>query len=560
MTDPVTAYARDVTEGRILSCQWVKLAAERHLRDLKDPRFVLDLKEVHARIEMCKTMRHYKGPAKGTPFRPDPWQQFIIGSLFGWKLKDSGLRRFRYSFVKVPRKNGKTFMAACVALMLLIAGRQLGPDGRFESEGGAEVYFVATKEDQAKIGWGDCVKIIKRSPGWAERLDSRVKEIRYDKNDGFCRPLGSDSDTLDGLNPSGAIKDELHAWKDRNLWDVVDDAFAARDQPLDFVITTEGTIREGIHDEVDKHARNVLQSDGSYSDESFFAIIYTLDENDDPFDEAVWPKANPCLGVLGAKSIDYMRDKAARARLVPGQLSTFLTKQLNVRQDADDAWLLLDQWDACKAVVNLADFKGVDSFAAVDLGRVNDWSAFCQVFPAADGSFYFDWTYWLPEESYEALKREGRLPVDVWRREKLLIVTEGNVTDFSELESFIASRIVTHPVTDLAYDPMFAHELAMRLRDNHGLQVIEFRQTFTNYTPACDQFERMLLGAQMRHNGNAIARWNAGNVVLRKGPSGNKMPDKNKSKAKIDGISAALMATNRAMLAPAKSAPGVFFL
>ena len=559
MTDPVTEYANQVIVGKRVECLWVRQACERHMRDMKDPRFVWDLNEVHARLKMCETVRHYKGEWKGKPFKPDPWQKFIIGSLFGWKLKTKGLRRYRYAFVKVPRKNGKTWLAAVIALMMLIAGGQLGRSGRFDTEGGAEVYFVATKEDQAKIGWNDCVKIIKRSPGWSDRLNSRVKEIRCDANDGICRPLGSDSDSLDGLNPSCAVKDELHAWKDRALWDQIDDAFGAREQPLDFIITTEGVIRNGIHDEIDKHARDILKSDGTYVDETFFAMIWSPDEGDDPFDERTWFKANPNLGV--SKGLDYMRDQAAKARLMPGKLSAFLTKQLNLRQDRDETWLSINQWDACKGVVNLEALKGVDSFGAIDLGRVGDWSSFCQVFPSAEQIYEYDWTYWIPEATYDALKREGRIPVDVWKRTGSLFVTDGNVTDFATIEAFIAARSVTHPMREFCYDPMFAHELAMRLRDNHGLNVVEFRQTFTNYTPACSQFERMLLAGQMRHNGHPVARWNAGNVVLRKGPSGNMMPDKNKSAAKIDGMSAALMATGRAIVAPPPPPPpAVFFV
>jgi phage terminase large subunit-like protein len=340
----------------------------------------------------------------------------------------------------------------------------------------------------------------------------------------------------------------------------MEDGFGARAQPLDFIITTEGTIRGSISDEMDTHAKNILKSDGSYQQENFFAIIYTIDEGDDPFAETSWFKANPCLGVFGAKDMNYMRDQAATARLMPSKFSTFMTKQLNVRMDVDETWLSIDQWDACKGVVSLDALKGVDSFGAIDLGRVNDWSSFCQVFPSADETFMYDWTYWIPEATYDALKREGRIPVDVWKRNGSLFVTDGNVTDFATIEAFIAARSTTHPMREFCYDPMFAHELAMRLRDNHGLAVVEFRQTFTNFTPACSQFERMLLAAQMRHNGHPVARWNAGNVVLRKGPSGNMMPDKNKSAAKIDGITAALMATGRAIVAPLPPAPGVFFL
>lgn len=555
--DPVLAYTEDVISGRAPSCKWVRLACERHVRDLKDPRFRWDLAEALLRIEWFKTLRHYKGQFKGRPFILEPWQQFIIGSVFGWKLRQSGHRRYRTAFVKVPRKNGKTFLAAGVAIQMLLGGGQLGPDGRFAPEPGAEVYFVATKEDQAKIGWNDCRRIVKRSPGYADRIDTRVKELRYEKEDGVCRPLGADSDSLDGLNPSAAIKDELHAWTDRNLWDVIEDAFGARDQPIDFAITTEGTLREGIHDEIDQHAKNVLQGGSDYVDDSFFAMIFTLDEGDDPFEERHWPKANPNLGI--SKGLEYMRQQASRARQMPAKLSTFLTKQLDVRTDVEDSWLALDQWNAGKdSGFDWRRLAGATCFPALDLGRVHDFSSLCMLFPLDGGRYAATWRYWLPESEYEKIRQTRLLPIEAWRKADLITVTDGNVTDFGTIEHEIVELSRTHPMRDLGYDPMFAHDLAMRLKDNHGLPIYEFRQTYSNYTPACNELDRLLASSRLIHDGNAVARWNAGNVTLRRGPSGNMMPDKMKSKNRIDGISALLMALARAMTAGTGAAPPGF--
>lgn len=556
--DPVTAYARDVIEGRIDSCKWIRMACERHMRDLSDPRFVWDLREAAQRIAFFPTLRHYKGAFKGKPFTLEPWQKFVIGSIFGWKLKSNGLRRYRRAIVKVPRKNGKTFLAAGVALLMLTGGGQMLPNGRFAPEAGAEVYFVATKEDQAKIGWGDCKKIVKRSPGYADHLTTKQREIIYETADAVCKYLGSDSDTLDGLNPSCAIKDEFHAWPDRNLHDVIQDAFGAREQPLDFIITTEGTLRLGIHDEVDKHARDVLEGKGKYADESFFAAIWQIDEDDDPFDEKSWRKANPNLGI--SKSLDYMRDEAAQARLMPGKLSTFLTKQLNRRTDVQERWLSVDQWDACEGVIDLEKLKGRQCFAGMDLARSKDMSALALVFPDDAGGFDVLMRYWIPEDEMQERIARDRVPYDLWAREKLITVTSGNVADFRQIETEVAEMAALYPMTEWAYDPMFATDLALRLRDDHGLNPVEFGQTFKNYAMPCKELERLLISGKLRHGGHKVLRWNAGNVVVRTGPSGNQMPDKAKSSQRIDGISALLMALGRAVVkeAPAQG-PMIWF-
>lgn len=541
--NPVTEFALDIVQGRKTACKWVKLACERHLRDLKDARWVFDEDEVNKRIKLFPLLKHYKGSFKGKPFILSDWQKFVIGSIFGWKWKDSAKRRYRYAFIKVPRKNGKTFLAAGVAIQMLLYGRNLQKNGKLQPEGGAEVYFVATKEDQAKIGWKDCCSIIKRSLGFSEKLTVRIHEIRYDDQDAFCKSLGSDSETLDGLNPVCAIKDEFHAWPDRNLHDVIEDAYGARDQPLDFIITTEGTLRNSIHDEIDTHCKNILSSDGSYLDDSFFAMIYEPDEGDDPFDEKTWEKSNPNLGI--SKSMDYMRDQASKARLMPNKYSTFLTKQLNRRTDISERWLSMDQWDACKRVVEEENLVGIAGTAGLDLARSRDMSSFQAIFPDGNGGFSIVSRYWIPEAEIEERKRRDRVPYDVWERQGFLTVTEGNVTDFRLIENEVAELCHKFQINELAYDPMFATDLALRLRDDHGLNVTEFSQTFKNFAMPCKELERLLISGQLHHNGNPILRWNAGNVVSRVGPSGNQMPDKAKSSARIDGIVALLMALGR---------------
>lgn len=553
--DPATDYARSVIDGDIVAPMPVRLACERHLRDLRNPDFVWDTEEVRRRLVMCRTLRHYKGPFKGRPFEPTPWQCFVIGSVFGWKLKRNGLRRFRKAFVMVPRKNGKTYLAASIAIMMLVSGGQLQRDGRFSKEPGAEVYFVATKEDQAKIGWTDCAKIVKRSPGFSAMLKVRVKEIRYEDQDSFCKPLGADSDSLDGLNPSCAVKDEFHAWKDRALNEVIDDAYGAREQPIDFIITTEGTLRDGVHDDTVAHLDNILRQ--AVSDESFFGIMWRPDDGDDVFDERVWAKVNPNLGV--SKSLEYMRERAARARMIPRELATFRTKQLNQRVNAAVQWIDLQQWDAGKEAIDVTKLRAMPCYAGLDLARKNDMSALALVFGTAGGTIDVLFRYWMPEEGLRDRGYRDRAPYVEWAKAGILTVTEGNVTDFRQIEADIAELHAQYDIRSLRYDPMHATDLALRLRDDHGIAVEEFLQTYRNYTPACSELDRLLAGAKIRHGGNPIARWNAKNATQRMGPSGNVMPCKLTSTGRIDGISALCMGIGSLVFSAPTAAVGIDF-
>ena len=432
-----------------------------------------------------------------------------------------------------------SFLGAGIGLKLLAA----------DGEHGAEVYSVATKEDQARLLWNDGRKIVSRSPGAGEVFKRTVKEIRHDDSDSFWRAVGSDSETLDGLNPHGVLADELHAWKSRDLWDVLDSATGARTQPLFFQISTEGKIREGIFDEQVALVQSVL-SEQSLADDAganVFGIIFTIDDDDDPMAEASWFKANPNLGC--GKSLEYMRDQAAKARLSPGKLRDFLTKQLNVRQGKDaDGWLSVERWQAsCPVAIKPADafarLSGLEVAAGLDLARAGDMTAAAFSARTADGRVLTAWKYWLPEEDLrERCLRDGA-PYDQWAREGWITLTDGNVTDFRVVEADIAELCAQLHVSVLHFDPMGAFDLAMRLRDDHGVNVVEFRQTFGNFALPCREFERMVEGALIDHGGNPVACYNVANAVARTGPSGNVMPDKGRSRKRIDGLVAAIMAT-----------------
>lgn len=532
--NPVTAYAKSVTSGEIIACKWVRLACERHLRDLDDDRFFFDEAEAQRWIDFFpENLRHYKGECAGQPFHLEPWEEFIIGCIFGWKLSDTGKRRFRYAYIEVPRKNGKTAIVAGVGVAGLL------------DEPGAEVYSVATKEDQAKLAWRDGLTFIKNSQHLSRTLKTRVKSIHYDSGDAVWKPLGSDSDTLDGLNPSIAIMDELHAWKSRALYDVIDDAMGARAEPLILIITTAGYNKNGICYEQRKHVEQILET--TIADESYFGIIYTVDDPDKWDDEDEWRKANPNLGV--SKSWEFMRDQAARAKQMPTKLNAFLNKQLNIWTEAEVTWLPLDKWDACNGD---AEMSG-PCFAGLDLASVSDTASFVRYWPETGLVVS---AFWIPADGAKKRSETDRVPYLDWIRQGLIRATEGNVTDYDVIRRDIGLIAEEYPIEEVAFDRWNATQIVTQLQGD-GMTMVPFGQGFSSMSAPSKELEKLVIGAKLRHRGNPVLRWMAGNVVTRLDPAENIKPDKEKSREKIDGIVALIMAIGRAQVHTPKEEPKI---
>lgn len=548
--DSATAFAKAVRSGKVAACKWVRLACERHLRDLASCLFYWDAAAAEKAIAFLRCLRHYKGEYAGQQFEPLPWQCFVIGSLFGWKLKKNGLRRFRYGLVVVPRKNGKTFLGAGLGLLLLAGDR----------ENGAEVYSVATKEDQARLLWNDGKKIISRSPGAGETFKRTVNEIRHDATDSFWKPVGSDSETLDGLNPHGVLADELHAWKSRDLWDVLDSALGARRQPMFFQISTEGNIRDGIFDEQVKLVQSILEdqalADGAGA--NVFGIIFTIDEGDDPFDEASWYKANPNLGC--GKSLEYMRDQAAKAKLSSGKMRDFLIKQLDKRAEKSvSAWLSMDKWDECagekmtQAQV-LEQVAGKHVFCGFDASRSQDLAAVSLLW-FEDDLACVAWLFFTPDETLREREIADRAPYSEWTKLGWMTTTPGNITDYRQIVQDTTALLKTAMAEAFWYDPSHGHEAAMQIRDDVGMtdivkgddgrewaQVSALAQTWGNFSRPYREIERRVIGRKLQHFGNPVARWNISNAVPHVGPSENIMLHKGRSRGRIDGAVALGMA------------------
>lgn len=523
-------YIADVLAGKATACKWVRLFCERHEKDLKRGTkrgLYFDEEEAERVLRFFDFLRHSKGEWGGQAFILSPWEQAYLWVLFGWRKKDSS-RRFRISYLEVARKNGKSTLAAGVALYLL--------DG--DKEPGAEVYSAATKRDQAKIVHGEACRMVRASTMLKQFITVRTDNMFVLDTNSKFEPLSSDYNSLDGLNIHGAIVDEVHAHKTRDLWDILETATGARRQPLMFAITTAGVSRQGICRELHDYLEKVL--DGSLEDDSFCGIIFTLDEEDDYTDERVWVKANPNLGV--SVKLDDLRDKIRKAREAPAALNAFLRLHMNVWTQAETRWIDPDAWAACGEQTPLEDLRKEPCYAGLDLSSTTDISAFVLKFPRTGDAL--GW-FWIPEDEMEKRERRDRVPFSAWVRHEYVEATPGNVIDYEYIRQRIkqvASEF--RGLREIGYDPWNATQLAIQLEED-GFNVVPVRQGFQTLSPAAKELEREIMSGELKHGGNPVLRWMAANVVLAIDPAENIKPDKAKSAERIDGIVALCMAISR---------------
>lgn len=491
--------------------------------------------------------KHHKGEWAGTPLVLRKWQRFCIRVTYGW-MRPDGTRRFRISYREVARKNGKTEQAAGEAAYLTIA----------DDEPGAEVYSTATKEDQAKLVWEATRAMVKQSPALRQFITPRQNRLICERTTSMFKPLGADSTTLDGLNPSGHICDEMHAHKKRGVWDVMITGQGARRQPMNIVITTAGVYDpESIGWELHVHAQQVL--DGVVEDDTFFAIIFAADEGDDWKAETTWEKANPNLDVSVKR--DYLQDQAVRADAQPSALNTFLRLHLNQWTAQVTRWIAVDKWDACGLNTQrpLESQQGRMAYLGLDLSTKLDITALATVFPAPDGTYDAYWKFWCPEELVRERTRMGRSPdYGAWVRDGWLIATPGSVIDYEFIEQEIMALNAQFKIRQLGYDPWNATQLAAELArkgfrtepDAPWRQLIEMRQGMRTLSEPSKLFETLVISNAIRHGGNPVMRWMVDNAAIRRDANDNIAPDKRSAMGKIDGLVATIMALGRAMMEP----------
>ncbi len=529
-------YIDDVLNERVTACHWVKAACQRHIDDLRnaaDRGLHFDRDAAEHVLKFFSILKHSKGEWAGKPIELEPWQQFMLWCLFGWK-RDDGTRRFRTAYIEVARKNGKSTIGAGVGLYLLAA----------DGEPGADVYSAATKRDQARITHLEAIRMVRASPMLRKRIRTFRDNLNIENTASKFEPLGADADTLDGLNIHGAIVDEIHAHRTREVWDKIDTATGARRQPLMFGITTAGFDRQSLCWTLNEYSKKVL--DRVIDDDTFFGLIYTLDDVDDWQDETTWIKANPNLNV--SKKIDDLRRKCARAVEMPSAQNSFLRLELNVWTQSETKWMPIEHWRQCGLPLDYSGFAGRTCYAGLDLSSTLDLTAFVLVFPPAEtgGMYTVLPRFWIPEANLLKRVHDDRVPYDVWLRGGFLNATPGNVVDYDFIFAQVEQDARQYKVEEVAFDRWGAARVANVLQEK-GLTMVEFGQGYASMSPPMKELERLVMAHQIAHGNNPVLNWMADNVVASMDPAGNIKPDKEKSREKIDGIVALLMGLDRAM-------------
>lgn len=418
--NPILDYWAQIENGTVTVGDKVRRIYRKLAADVYDQNSEYEYSPKHANhaIEFIENYcKHSKGKWGGKPIDLELWQQAFIAATFGFVHKIDGTRKYREVLLVVARKNGKSTIASGIGLYLQIA----------DNEPGAEVYACATKRDQAKLVWLEAKRMVKKSPSLLRRIKPLVSELVSEWNDSSFKPLGADSETLDGLNVHGALLDEIHAWKDKNLYDVIVDGTSSREQPLIVMITTAGTVREAVFDQKYEESEmllNGLDDPEGYKDDRFLPIIYELDRREEWTDPAMWPKANPGLGTI--KKVDQLQTKVNKAKANNMLVKNLLCKDFNVRETTTEAWLTFEQLnnDATFDVRQLGLRYGI---GGTDLSETTDLTAAKVIaMRKGDPTIYVLQMYWLPEDLIEARAAEDKIPYDVWRDRGLLRTTPGN--------------------------------------------------------------------------------------------------------------------------------------
>jgi len=533
-------YIAAVISGEIVAGELVRLACQRHARDLEDGHtrgLRFDRAKAQRVIDFFGFLRHSKGEWANQQFTLEPWQQALTWILFGWVHTGTGYRRFRTAIVELARKNGKSTWAAGVALFLTIA----------DGEQGAEVFSVAVKRDQARLVHGEATRMVAKSPSISKVLKRGRDNLHSLQSNSKFEPLAYEEDSLDGLNPHGVIADEVHAWKNRLLWDVLFTAMGARRQPLLLGISTAGYDRESVFFQQHDYSIKVLK--GIVEDDSWFCWITCLDEEDDWEDESTWVKANPNLGTT--IRLEELRSAAAKAKASPAELNSFLRLRLNKWTSSHTAWMPMDKWELCSAPVGAEALKGRPCFGGLDLSTTTDVSAFVLLFPPCgdDRKWSVLPNLFLPEEAIEQRSKRDRVPYDQWRRQGFFNLTPGNVIDYDYIRAKVQELASQYDIREIAFDRYNSSQIVTQLMGD-GFTMVPFGQGYVDMNSPVKRLMELVLTGDLAHGGNPVLRWMANNCMAATDPAGNIKLDKSKSREKIDGMVALAMALGRAILTP----------
>ena len=485
-------------------------------------------------VKFIENLRHTKGKWAGTRFWLLPWQEQLIRDIFG-VVKPDGNRQFRTAFVEIPKKNGKSELAAAVALYLLYA----------DNEPSAEVYGAAADRQQASIVFDVANQMVQMTPALMKRskIMGATKRIVNYSNAGFYQVLSAEVGTKHGLNVSGLVFDELHAQPTPHLYNVLTKGSGdAREQPLFFLITTAGTDRNSICYAIHTKAKDILEN--RRVDASFYPVIYGIEDDDDWSDEENWKKANPSLGYT--IPLDRIRDAYREASQNPAEENVFRQLRLCQWVTSTVRWIPDHIYEQGNRPIDLESLKGRDCYGGLDLSSSGDITAFVLMFPPRMETepYYMLPFFWVPEDTIPLRVKRASVPYDVWVRQGYLMSTEGNVIHYGFIEKVIEQLGELYHIREIAFDRWGAVQMVQNL-EGAGFTVVPIGQGYRDMSPPTKAFYELLMKGEIIHGGNPVMRWMAGNVVVETDPAGNIKPTKAKSAEKIDGIVAAIMALDR---------------
>lgn len=536
--NPILEYWNKIESGEEIVCDKIRRTYKKVVHDIEHPgEYFYSNKRANHIIEFFENYcRHSKGKDGGKKVILELWEKAMLATIFGF-IDINGLRKYREAILIVGKKNGKSLLSSGVGVYLLIA----------DGENGPEVYAVATKRDQAKIIWTEAKRMVRKSPALLRRIKPLVAELSSeDFNEGTFKPLASDADTLDGPNVHGALMDEIHQWKNgRKLYDIIADGVTARLQPLIFLTSTAGTIREDIYDQKYEESERIINGyfdPGGYHDEHTIAFIYELDGRKEWIDEACWKKANPGLGTI--KNIDALRAKVEKAKQNPALVKNLVCKEFNIRETSSEAWLTFEQLNNMETF-DLKELKPRYGIGGVDLSSSTDLTNATVIFMVPDDPrIYVLQMYWLPEDLLEQRVREDKIPYDLWHEQGLLRLCPGNkihykyVTEwFQEVQDELDIYLFK-----CGYDSWSANYFVEEMKNSFGQSVMEpviqGKKTLSSPMKSlgADLSKKMVV-----YNNHPILKWCLANTSVDVDKNDNIQPCKgNLGTRRIDGMAGLL--------------------
>lgn len=546
-------YIAQVQSGEIVTSHRIKQAVQRHLNDLERAEtdaYPYEFDEALARryLGLFRHFKHGKGKWRAKAYELTPWQAFAVWSAYGWVRKSDGKRRFNKVYIKIARKNGKTEFLGGIANIGFI----------FDGEQDPEIYWFATKKDQAKIGWDRqkemLLQLRRDSKSVSKYCDTATYRIYTKTGMGFSAYLGQDSDTEDGLSPYYGLCDEYHAHKTDNMINVIESGMGTRENPMTWIITTAGFNSTGPCAQFEKVCKQIL--DGSIDNERIFALIFDLDEGDDWEDKTVWIKANPSLPHIDTLQ-DFLESEYEKAKTQGATKEiNFKTKNLNQWTTTFSTWIPGDKWDAAGTDFDREELAGEMCFGGLDLASTRDLCSLCLRFPEHEKAIWF---HWIPEDEARDREKNDGIPYTQWARDGWIKLTPGNVRDDDLIIADITEIAAQYSIQSIAFDRWGANNIAIKLTDS-GATMNAFGQGFASMSAPTKEIERLIFSGQLDHGNNPVMRWQASNVAIQTDPAGNIKIAKNKSTEKVDGMVALAMAVGESMSETTQTGVQIFYV